>query len=87
MTADYGRKAYLDLMVSKDPAIGRIVAQGYEFLTNAFTPDGTPAGLHVKDTTTLVSQLEREGYLVELGSAYDQKGDRIPTMRSVWRKR
>lgn len=56
-------------------------------MTNAFTPDVRPAGLHFRDTTTVASQLEREGCLVELGSAYDEKGDPIPTMQSVWRKR
>ena len=87
MAVDYGRTAYIDLMVSKDPAIGRLVEQGYEFVTNAFTPDARPAGLHVRDTTTIASQLEREGCLVELGQAYSEKGDLIPTMQSVWRKR
>ena len=87
MAVDYGRKAYIDLMASKDQAIGRLVEQGYEFVTNAFMPDAGPAGLHVRDTTTIASQLEQEGCLVELGQAYSEKGDLIPAMQSVWQKR
>ena len=84
---DFGRKAYIDLMVSKDPEIRRMVEQGYEFVTNAFKADATPAAVLVNDAQTVASQLKRDGYLVELCPAYNEIGDPIPGMQSIWRKR
>ena len=50
---DFGRKAYIDLMVSKDPAIRRLIGDGYEFVTNAFMPGSKPAAVRVKDARTV----------------------------------
>lgn len=86
MAVDFGRKAYIDLMASKDPAIRRLVEEGYEFVTNAFTPDAKSADLRVKDAQIVALQLTQEGYSVELCLAYNEKGDPIPMMQSVWRK-
>ncbi len=83
---DFGRKAYLDLMGSKDPAIKRLIEEGYEFVTNAFKPDSKPAGIRVKDARTVASQLAQQGYLTELCPAYNEAGEAIPTMQSVWRR-
>ncbi len=84
---DFGRKAFIDLMVSKDPAIRRLIEEGYEFVTNAFRPGAGPAAVRIKDTESLASQLKRGGYMAELGSAYNEVGNLIPQMQSVWRKR
>ena len=84
---DFGRKAYIDLMVSKDPAIGRLINEGYEFVTNAFTPVAMPPGVQIKDADTVTSELRRQGYLVELCAAYNEAGDPIPAMQSVWCRR
>ena len=84
---DYGRKAYIELMASKDQAIRRLLEEGYDFVTNAFTPEARPAGLRVKDVATVASQLKQEGYVIELCPAYSEIGDSIPGMQSVWRKR
>jgi len=84
---DFGRQAFIDLMASKDPAIRRLVEQGYEFVTNAFQAGGKPAGLRVKDAHALVARLAGEGYLTALCSAYNEIGDPLPGMQSVWRKR
>ena len=84
---DFGRKAYIDLMISKDPAIWILINEGYEFVTNAFTPGAMPPGVRIKDAETVTSELRRQGYLVELCAAYDEVGDPIPVMQSVWRKR
>jgi len=84
---DFGRQSFIDLMGSKDPAIMRLVEQGYEFVTNAFQAGGKPPGLRVKDAPALVAQLAREGYLTALCSAYNEVGDPLPGMQSVWRKR
>jgi hypothetical protein len=84
---DFGRKAYIELMASRDPSIRRVLEEGYDFVTNAFTSGARPAGVRVKDATTVASQLEQEGYLIELCPAYNETGDPIPGMQSVWRKR
>ena len=84
---DFGRKAYIELMASKDAAIRRVLEEGYDFVTNAFTSEARPAGVRVKDAATVASQLEQEGYLIELCPAYNETGNPIPGMQSVWRKR
>ncbi len=84
---DFGRKAYIDLMASKDPAIKGLIEEGYEFVTNAFKSDSKPTGIRVKDAGTVASQLAEQGYQTELRSAFNEVGDPIPAMQSVWRKR
>lgn len=84
---DFGREAYIDLMGSKDPAIRRLIDEGYEFVTNAFKPGLRPHGLRVKDAQVVASQLTQQGYLTELCPAYNEVGDPMPGMQSVWRKR
>jgi hypothetical protein len=84
---DFGRKAYIELMASKDAAIRRVLEEGYDFVTNAFTSEARPADVRVKDAATVASQLEQEGYLIELCPAYNETGNPIPGMQSVWRKR
>lgn len=84
---DFGRQSFIDLMASKDPAIKQLVDQGYEFVTNAFQPGSKPPNLRVKDARALAAQLEREGYVTALCLAYDEAGDPLPGMQSVWRKR
>jgi hypothetical protein len=73
--------------VSKNSTIRRLVEEGYDFATNAFTSEARPAGVRVKDAAIVASQLEQEGYLIELCPAYNETGDPIPGMQSVWRKR
>ena len=84
---DFGRKAYIDLMVSKNLAIRRLVEEGYDFVTNAFVSEAKPAGVRVKEAATVASQLEQEGYQIEFCPAYNEAGDPLPGMQSVWRKR
>lgn len=84
---DFGRKAYVDLMGSKDPAIKRLIDEGYEFVTNAFKPESKPAALRVKDSKGVASELAQQGYLTETCPAYNELGDPIQVMQSVWRKR
>ena len=83
---DFGRKVYIDLMASKDPEIRRLIEQGYEFVTNAFKPGSKPSGLRVKDAEAVASHLRQEGYLTELCHAYNEAGESIPIMLSVWRR-
>ena len=83
---DFGRKAFIELMASKDPAIRRLIEAGYEFVTNAFEPGAGPAAVPVKDAGAVAAQIRREGYLTELCLAYNEAGDQLPGMQSVWRK-
>jgi hypothetical protein len=79
--------AFIELMASRDPSIRRVLEEGYDFVTNAFTSGARPAGVRVKDAATVASQLEQEGYKIELCPAYNETGNPIPGMQSVWRKR
>jgi hypothetical protein len=84
---DYGRKAYIELLASRDPDIKRLVEQGYDFVTNAFTADARPAGVRVKDAPAIASQLKQDGFLIGACQAYNEVGDPLPGMQSIWRKR
>lgn len=87
MLIDYGRGEYVRLMAARDATIHRLVDQGYEFVTNAFRPGGAPTGVRTKDMTVLTAQLRRDGYEVEVASAYNETGDILPSMASIWRMR
>jgi hypothetical protein len=83
---DFGRQAFIDLMASRDPTIRRLIGDGYEFVTNAFQPGRAPGALRVKDAQAVAERLRREGYLAELAPAYNEIGDPVPAMQSVWRR-
>ncbi|MEE8282759.1 MAG: hypothetical protein V3R47_04500 [candidate division NC10 bacterium] len=87
MPVDYGREEYVRLMAAKDTAIQHLVDQGYEFVTNAFRPGAAPKGVRAKDAEMLKARLRQEGYQVEATSAYNETGDILPSMVSIWRKR
>ncbi|MFQ5881221.1 MAG: hypothetical protein ACE5I9_01930 [Candidatus Methylomirabilales bacterium] len=87
MPIDYGRADYVKLMASKDAAIRHLVAQGYEFVTNVFRPGAAPKGVRAKDVDALKARLHKEGDQVEVASAYNETGDSLPVMVSIWRKR
>lgn len=84
---DYGRGEYVRLMAEKDATIRGLVEKRYEFVTNAFRPGAAPHGVRVKDANTLKARLRHEGYYVEVASAYDETGDILPSMVSIWRRR
>ena len=87
MSVDYGRGEYMKLLASRDAAIRRLVDGGYEFVTNAFRPGAGPEGVRTKDAEALQAGLRREGYQVEVASAYNETGDLLTSMVSVWRRR
>jgi len=84
---DYGRANYLQLLASKDASIQRLMDAGYEFVTNAFRVGLVPEGVRAKDVESLKQRLRQEGYHVEVTSAYNEPGDPLPTMVSLWRRR
>lgn len=87
MEEDYGREAYLKLMVALDGGIRRLVDEGFEFVTNAFRRGAAPKGVRAKDADILATRLRQEGYQVEVATAYNETGDALPSMASIWRKR
>lgn len=87
MEEDYGREAYLKLMVARDGGIRRLVDEGFEFVTNAFRRGAAPKGVRAKDADILATRLRQEGYQVEVATAYNETGDALPSMASIWRKR
>ncbi|MFQ5656751.1 MAG: hypothetical protein ACE5G5_04365 [Candidatus Methylomirabilales bacterium] len=87
MPTDYGREEYVTLLASRDPGIRDLVAQGYEFVTNAFRPGAAPRGVRTRDAEAIKARHRKEGYRVEVTSAYDETGDLLPSMVAVWRKR
>lgn len=84
---DYGRGDYLKLIASKDSSIRRLIDAGYEFVTNAFRTGLAPKEVRAKDVESLKQKLRQEGYHVEVASAYNETGDSLPSMVSLWRKR
>lgn len=75
------------LLASKDPAIRDLVAEGYEFVTNAFRPGAVPGGVRTRDAEGIKARLQKEGYRIAVTSAYDETGHHLPSMVAVWRKR
>ncbi|MFQ5848364.1 MAG: hypothetical protein ACE5IQ_11930 [Candidatus Methylomirabilales bacterium] len=87
MAIDYGRGEFVKLMAARDATIRRLVDEGYEFVTNVFRPGAAPKGVRAKDAQALTARLRRDGYRVEGASAYDETGDPLAAMMSIWRKR
>lgn len=87
MATDYGRGGYVRVMAAKDTIIQDLVAQDYEFVTNAFRRGAAPKGVRAKEVDALKTQLQRQGYRTAVASAYDEAGNLLPSMVSIWRKR
>jgi hypothetical protein len=86
MSVDYGRGEYIKLLASRDVTIRGLVDGGYEFVTNAFRPGAGPKGVRTKDVEALQAGLRREGYQVEVAAAYNETGDLLTSMVSIWRR-
>jgi hypothetical protein len=87
MPGDYGRQEYVRGMIARDPAIRDLVTQGYEFVTNAFRRGAAPRGIRTKEAEAVQSRLRREGYRTAIASAYDEAGNHLSGMVSIWQKR
>lgn len=87
MPTDYGRGEYVRLLAETDATIRRLVDDRYEFVTNAFRPGAAPQGVRTKDAGVLQAQLRREGYEVAIAPAYNETGNVLASMVSVWRRR
>jgi len=77
----------LALIAEKDPEIRRLLDEGFEFVTNAFQQGCVPAGVKARVDREIARRFTKEGYHVELGPAYDERGNVRSTMSSIWRKK
>lgn len=81
------RESYLTLLRTTDRRIARLLDQGFEFVTNAFRSGQAPRGVPARDCDQMAARLRREGWQVELAAAYDERGNPLPQMASLWRRR
>ncbi len=81
------RESYMILLRATDPRIAGLLNQGFEFVANAFRPGQAPRGVPARDCEQMATRLRREGWEVELASAYDERGKALPQMASLWRRR
>lgn len=82
-----GKAEYLALIAKQDPKIRRLLEEGFEFVTNAFKAGSVPPGIKAREDREVARRLMRDGYQVELSTAYDEQGHPLPTMSAIWRKK
>jgi len=81
------REGYMQLLRKSDARIANLLDQGFAFVTNAFRPDQAPPGILVRDCDQMAAKLRGEGWDVEEAGAYDEAGQALPQMVSLWRRR
>jgi hypothetical protein len=81
------KDAYVALIAARDPTIRALVEQGFEFVTNAFKAGARPPGIKAPTDREHVRRLRREGYQVEVSTAYDEQGNARPSLSAIWRKK
>jgi hypothetical protein len=77
----------MQLLRKSDPRIALLLDQGFAFVTNAFRPGQAPPGIPVRDCEQMAARLRREGWEVEVAAAYDETGQALLQMGSLWRRR
>ncbi len=78
---------YLALLAQRDAKIRRLLDEGYEFVTNAFKPGFVPPGVKAREDREIARSHTKDGYQVELSTAYDERGSPRLTMSAIWRKK
>ena len=81
------RESYMKLLRGADPRICALLDQGFAFATNAFRPGQAPSGVPVQDCEHMMAKLRSEGWEVAMAAAYDEGGQALPRMASLWRRR
>ncbi len=81
------REGYMQLLRKSDARIARLMDEGFAFVTNAFRPGHVPPGISIRDCDQMAETLRCEGWEVELTAAYDEAGQRLSAMASLWRRR
>jgi hypothetical protein len=72
---------------ASDARIAVLLDRGFAFVTNAFRPGQAPPGIAVPDCEQVAARLRGEGWEVEVAAAYDEGGQALPQMASLWRRR
>jgi len=81
------RESYMELLRQSDTWVAELLDQGFAFVTNAFRPGLAPTGILVRDCDWMAANLRSEGWEVEVAAAYDEAGQSLPRMASLWRRR
>ncbi len=81
------REGYVQLLRATDPRLATLLEQGFGFVTKAFRPGQAPRGVPARDCDQVAARLRREGWEVEVAAAYDERGQALPQMASLWRRR
>ncbi len=81
------RESYMQLLRNSDARIARLLDEGFAFETNAFRPGQAPSGVSIRDCDQMAARLRGEGWEVEVAAAYDEAGQALPQMASLWRRR
>jgi hypothetical protein len=81
------RERYMQLLRKKDARIARLLDEGFAFVTNAFRPGQAPPGISIRDCEQMADKLRGEGWDVEVTAAYDEAGQPLSAMASLWRRR
>lgn len=81
------RETYMILLHTTDPRIAMLQDRGFAFVTNAFRPGQAPPGIPVRDCDQMAAKLRGEGWEVEMAPAYDEGGQALAQMASLWRRR
>jgi hypothetical protein len=81
------KDVYIAVLAARDPQIRSLIAQGFEFVTNAFKTGATPPGMKGKTDKEQVRRLQQAGYQVEVTTGYDEQGNPRPTLCAIWRKK
>ena len=77
----------MQLLRKSDTQIASLLDQGFAFVTNAFQPGQAPPGIPVPDCERVAAKLRGDGWEVVLAPAYDEAGQSLPSMTSLWRRR
>ena len=80
------RERYMLLLRSTDRGIAVLLEQGFDFVTNAFRPGQAPPGVSVRDCDQMATRLRGDGWEVEMAAAYDEAGQALSKMASLWRR-
>jgi fructose-1-phosphate kinase PfkB-like protein len=81
------RERYMQLLRKSDPRIAALLDQGFAFATNAFRPGQAPPGIPAQDCEQMAARLRREGWEVMLATAYDEAGQALSHMASLWQRK
>ncbi len=81
------RENYMTLLRATDARLAALLDQGFAFVANAFRPGQAPRGVPARDCDQVAARLRSEGWEVEVAGAYDERGQALHQMASVWRRR